>query len=310
MTLYGGRYEVRQFDASVSGPLFAIWGGDVQLAVGVDYRRESYEFNGSAAAAADQPDIFNVAFDNINALTPKNRTVKAAYAEVLIPIFRNLDIIARGPDRRLYRLRHHDESEGRRSSSGRSNRSCSAARTTPASGSRRSTRSSTARPSRPQRPGEQLVDPFACPSLVVSACPDPRLREHHSGHRSPAAISTLGPETAKQYNVGVVLQPLRRFSASVDWWSIAVDNTIAELTTLQLLENADALSRAVPARRTGRTIVAARPALDQRRRAADAGHRSRAARRPSTGWAARSTPASTAPICSRSARSCYRDRAL
>ncbi|HEX8660755.1 MAG TPA: TonB-dependent receptor plug domain-containing protein, partial [Brevundimonas sp.] len=81
-TLYGGRYEVKQFDASLAGRLFEIWGGDIQLAVGVDYRRETYRFNGSAAAAADQPDIFNVAFDNTNALAPQNRTVKAAYAEL------------------------------------------------------------------------------------------------------------------------------------------------------------------------------------------------------------------------------------
>ncbi len=92
--LYGGRYEVRQFDASLSGTLFQIGGRDAQLAFGVDYRRESYEFNGSPAAAAGTADIFNVAFDNINALTPKHRTVKAAYAEALFPVLPGLDVIA------------------------------------------------------------------------------------------------------------------------------------------------------------------------------------------------------------------------
>ena len=56
-----------------SGPLFELPGGTVQVALGVDYRRETYSFNGSAAAAATSPDIFNVAFDNVNALTPKYR---------------------------------------------------------------------------------------------------------------------------------------------------------------------------------------------------------------------------------------------
>ena len=84
-TLYGGRYQVRQFDASLSGSLFHIWGGDVQLAVGVDYRRESYEFNGSPAAAAGTPDIFNVAFDNINALTPKHRTREGGLCRGPVP---------------------------------------------------------------------------------------------------------------------------------------------------------------------------------------------------------------------------------
>ena len=88
MTLYGGQYEVKQFDASIAGPLFGLPGGDVQLALGVDYRRETYSFNGSAAAELDRPEIFNVAFDNVNALTAKSRDVKAAYAEVSDPGFR------------------------------------------------------------------------------------------------------------------------------------------------------------------------------------------------------------------------------
>jgi iron complex outermembrane recepter protein len=91
-TLYGGQYEVKQIDYSVSGSLFEVWGGTVQVAAGIDYRRETYEFNGSAAAAATAPVIFLAAFDNVNALTPKNRTVKAAYAEVLVPLFEGFEL--------------------------------------------------------------------------------------------------------------------------------------------------------------------------------------------------------------------------
>ena len=48
----------------------------------------------------------------------------------------------------------------------------------------------------------------------------------------------LGPETSKQYSVGVVFQPSRHFSASVDFWSINVDDVIGALTISQLLANA------------------------------------------------------------------------
>ena len=85
-TLFGGKYEVKQVDASVSGPLFSMPAGDVQIAAGIDYRRETYSFNGSPAAVAGQPVIFLAAFDNVNALTPKNRDVKAAYAEHLLTV--------------------------------------------------------------------------------------------------------------------------------------------------------------------------------------------------------------------------------
>ena len=246
--LYGGRYEVRQFDASVSGPLFPIWGRDVQLAAGVDYRRESYSFNGSDAAAANMPDIFNVAFDNINALTPKKRDVKAAYAELLVPILPELDITLAG---------RIDDYTG----FGTTKNPKISVKYRPIEQLlfRASYNTSFRVPSfnqifngatiSPSASGANIVDPFTCPSLIVSttvpAC----------FNITPDTITggnpLLGPETAKQFNVGVVLQPIRRFSASVDWWSIAVDNTITELTTLQLLQNAalfpDRFGRATPA---------------------------------------------------------------
>ncbi|MGB5019300.1 TonB-dependent receptor domain-containing protein, partial [Sphingorhabdus sp.] len=63
----------------------------------------------------------------------------------------------------------------------------------------------------------------------------------------------LGPETSEQFSVGVVLQPSSRFSASADFWSIAVDDTIGSLSIRQLLDNiADFPDRVV---RTGGIIT-------------------------------------------------------
>src|SRR3954463_3285317 len=94
--LYGGKYDTRQFDASVSGSLFRLPGGMAKLAAGVDYRREGYHFEGSPYGDGTQPDIFNAAFDNANALSTLNRTVKAAYAEALFPIVKQLEISVAG----------------------------------------------------------------------------------------------------------------------------------------------------------------------------------------------------------------------
>jgi len=232
-TLYGGRYQVRQFDASVSGSLFNIWGGDVQLAVGVDYRRESYEFNGSPAAAAGTPDIFNVAFDNINALTPKHRTVKAAYAEALFPILPSLDIIVAGRiddytgfgsttnPKVSFRFRPWEPIMFRGSYG---------------TGFRVPTfnqifNGTTISPN----PGNTLVDPTLCPTGNTTG-PQPQCAPI-----TPESLSggnlTLEPETSEQYTLGVVIQPSSRFSLSVDYWRIAVDNTIGTITIPQLLAN-------------------------------------------------------------------------
>ena len=233
VTLYGGRYEVKQVDASVSGPLFGLPGGQVQMAVGVDYRRETYSFNGSPAAAANQPDIFNVAFDNVNALTPKHRDVKAAYAELLVPIFPWLEISG------AVRI---DDYTG----FGTTTNPKITAKFRPVDWFmvRGSYNTGFRVPAFNQifngvtqspNPGNARADPTTCPAggtiNVTPGC----------NAITPDSLSggnlNLGPETSKQWSTGVVFQPVSNFSASVDYWNIAVDNTIGALTIDQLLNN-------------------------------------------------------------------------
>jgi iron complex outermembrane receptor protein len=231
--LYGGRYQVRQFDGSISGSLFSIGDRDVQLAVGVDYRRESYEFNGSPAAAAGTPDIFNVAFDNINALTPKHRTVRAAFAEALFPVLPGLDIILAGRiddytgfgsttnPKISFRFRPAEEILFRGSYG---------------TGFRVPTfnqifNGTTISPN----PGNALVDPTLCPTGNTTG-PQPQCAPITPDSLSGGNLN-LEPETSEQFTAGVVLQPSSRFSLSVDYWNIAVDNTIGTITIPQLLAN-------------------------------------------------------------------------
>jgi len=231
--LYGGRYQVRQFDASVSGSLFRIPGGDVQLAAGVDYRRETYEFNGSPAAAAGTADIFNVAFDNVNALTPKRRRVLAAYAEALFPVLPSLDIIVAG---------RIDDYTGFGSTT---NPKISfrfrpwqpiMLRGSYGTGFRVPTfnqifNGTTISPN----PGNTLVDPTLCPTGNTTG-PQPQCAPITPESLSGGNLN-LEPETSDQFTLGVVIRPTRRFSLSIDYWSIAVDNTIGTITIPQLLAN-------------------------------------------------------------------------
>ncbi len=70
------------------------------LRVGLDYRREGYGFDGSVAGDETQSaGIFNVAFDNANQLKPVRRDVKAAYAEVLVPVLDMLELYRRSAGR-------------------------------------------------------------------------------------------------------------------------------------------------------------------------------------------------------------------
>ncbi len=235
VTLYGGKYEVRQVDASVSGELFQLSGGMVQVALGVDYRKESYKFDGSSAGSISSPDIFNVAFDNINALNKVSRTVKAAYGEVLIPIFKPLEVTVAA---RLDDYTGFGTTFNPKFSAKFRPMDWLLFRGSYNTGFRVPTFNQIYNGvTQAPNPGNTLVDPTTCPSGVVSATAG-------CAAITPDSLSggnlTLEPETSKQASVGVVIQPSSRLSFSVDYWTIAVDNVIGSITIPQLLANINA----------------------------------------------------------------------
>jgi iron complex outermembrane recepter protein len=247
--LYGGRYEVYQGDASIAGRLFALPGGDVQIALGVDYRKEKYRFNGSPAATLATPDIFNAAFDNANALLGVSRDVKAAYGEISIPIFTALEVTG------AVRI---DDYTG----FGTTTNPKVTAKFRPVDWLlfRGSYNTGFRVPTFNQlfngitqspNPGNARVDPTTCPQNTVNAAIP------GCAAITPDSLTggnpLLGPETSDQYTVGVVFTPARRFSATVDFWSISVDNTIGALTIDQLLQNQSSFPTRVT--RTGGVIT-------------------------------------------------------
>ncbi|MCW1402557.1 TonB-dependent receptor [Novosphingobium sp. MW5] len=233
--LYGGKYTLWQADASLSGDLFELPGGMVKVAVGVDYRREGYSFDGSTAAdPAKSPDIFNVAFDNVNQLSKRTRDVKAAYAEVLVPVFDMLELTGaiRVDDYTGFGSTVNPKFTAKfqpvdwfmvRGSYGTGfrvptfNQIFNGVTQSP-------------------NPGSSLTDPTTCPSGgVVNVTPGcaPITPDSLSGGNL-----NLGPETSEQYSFGAVLRPTSRITLSADYWNIAVDNVIAgSITIPQLFAN-------------------------------------------------------------------------
>jgi len=233
--LYGGKYKVRQVDFSASGSLFEMPAGAVQLAVGADYRKETYSFDGSTAAIAGASDIFNAAFDNANALSEVSRDVKAAYAEVLVPVLDVLEVTGaiRVDDYSGFGSTVNPKFTAKfqpvdwvmlRGSYGTGfrvpnfNQIFNGVTISP-------------------NPGNTLTDPTTCASGVVNSTPG-------CAAITPESMSggnlELGPETSEQYTVGIVLKPMPRVTLSADYWSIAVDNVIGSITIPQLLANINA----------------------------------------------------------------------
>ncbi|MEG3048933.1 MAG: TonB-dependent receptor, partial [Thermomonas sp.] len=92
--LYEGTSTTTTFDASFSGSLgFNLWAEDeVQAAVGVDIRREEYEFGGPAQWATGNAYIFGAPGDAANYMTPKRRDIKAVFAEFNVPVLDSLEL--------------------------------------------------------------------------------------------------------------------------------------------------------------------------------------------------------------------------
>lgn len=229
VTLYGGKFTLEQADVSSSGSIWTLPAGDLMAAVGVDSRREKYSFQGDQRALADQRAIFNVPFDNANALGGVKRTVKAIYGELLIPLHKNLELTAA--------VRRDDYSGFGATTNPKISMKFTP---TPEFMVRAGYNTGFRVPSfnqlfngvtQSQFTGATLVDFSKCPAGVVSATPGcESIRPVIFTGGKP----DLGPEEASQYTYGFVWAPLKNFSMNVDFWQIDRDGTIQflDLTTL------------------------------------------------------------------------------
>ena len=225
-SLYGGKYTTTQLDFVTSGSVFKLPGGDAMAAVGVDFRQEKYKFDGNDSVNTNDINtwIFNAAFDNTNALKGVKRDVKAVFGEVVLPIVKSLEA--------NLSLRH-DQYSG---FGGTTNPKVSLKFTPLDSLGFRASYSTGFRVptfnqlynGKTDSPytGAGVPDPLTCPSGVVSTtagCTAITFNTLFGG------VPDLKPEESKMANVGILWQPSREFSASLDWWSIQREGTIQGL---------------------------------------------------------------------------------
>ena len=233
VTLYGGKFTLRQADFTATGPLFKLPAGEVMAAVGGDYRKEQYKFNGNATDLATQSAIFNAPFDSVNTLDTVKRNIKAVFGEVLVPVMKGLEASA---------AVRHDSYTG---FGGTTNPKFSL-RYQPFE--QLLVRASTSKGFRVPTfnqlfngitistyAGKDLVDPAKCPSGVV----DP----NNAGCASitPDILTggkpSLGPEKSKQWTWGFVWSPTPDVTMGADWWQIRKTGTIQAVSLSDLVKN-------------------------------------------------------------------------
>ncbi len=233
VVLFGGKFTVTQVDGTITGSLFDLPGGTVKAALGADYRREEYRFNGDVRAAAARPTILAAPFDDAFALAPRSRDIKAVFAEVLIPVFDGFELNA---------AIRHDNYTG---FGGTTNPKISAKYQPIDQITFRGSYNTGFRvPSFNQifngtlespLPGADLADPSTCPggrpNTTMPGCAVINPNVLSGGNLN------IGPEKAKQFGLGIVLQPTNNISATVDWWKITRRGAITTLSVRELVDN-------------------------------------------------------------------------
>ena len=233
VNLYGGRSTTTIFDASFSGGLgFDLWGGEVQAALGIDLRREGYQFNGPADANRGNAWIFGAPGDGSNYMAPVHRNVEAGFAEVYLPVLDSLEVTLAA---------RHDRYDGFGSTT---NPKYSfkwqpldmlAIRGAYSTGFKvpdfaRLFRGVTQTP----LTSRGLADPATCPSGI----PNPNVAgcEEITPVILTGGNPNLAPEEAKQKSFGFVLAPTDWINVSVDWWEIERTDTIRSTSLQELID--------------------------------------------------------------------------
>ncbi|WCE05241.1 TonB-dependent receptor [Pseudoxanthomonas sp. JBR18] len=233
--LYGGTSTMTSLDASVSGGLgFSLYGGEAQLATGIDLRREEYEFGGNQTG--EDEGIYLAPFDNGNVLQKVSRDTKAVFAELYLPVLDTLDVTLAG---------RYDHYEG---FGGTTNPKFSfkwqpidalAFRGAYSTGFKVPTFNQMfyGEAESPYT-GLDLADPATCPGGVADTS-TPGC-EAIQPNLLTGGKKDLDPEESRQKSLGVVIAPVDWFNMSVDWWEIKREKTIRSGISIDtLVENYD-----------------------------------------------------------------------
>lgn len=209
-TLYGSSVtKTTQLDFKASREVGKLEGGPIGLALGAELRRES--INLDPTTGTDAGNVIGLGYSAYNG----NRNVVAAYAEVLLPVKKNIEITA------ALRADHYSDV-------GDSFTPKLGVKWTPAKNL--ALRGTVAEGFRAPSAAENGVgglaafssasDPVRCAVGVASAC-------------SPGSVALitspnpgLKPETSQSYSLGVVWDPTPKTSMSLDFWQIVRKNEI------------------------------------------------------------------------------------
>ncbi len=210
-------------DAKLSRAIGQLGGGDVQLALGAELRREKTDFSSSAVLKSNDITGDRSSSGALLADTSNERDVKGVFAEVIAPLTKAWEA--------QFAIRHDRYDSVADANSGRTSPDLSTtnpklglswrptstllARTSYGTGFRAPSISEMFRPLRAGVTASFVRDPVSgeTTQLPIDRASNPDLR----------------PEKSKQFSLGVVFEPSREWNASVDYWVIRKTDIISEI---------------------------------------------------------------------------------
>lgn len=221
----GGKFRTLAWDGRLTNAIGSLAGGDIVLSVGAELRRQRFEISAPPILATG--DIAGLGGGVLP--VSKSRSVHSAFAEVNLPILKNLetnlslradrydDLKKDGsPVTGKISLRYvPSDTVSLRSSYGTGFRapSLSEAYTPESLGS-----------------SEQFTDPVGGPNYQANA--------------KVGGNANLVPEKSKQWSLGVLVAPHKTVKLSADYFAINIDRFIAALTAQRMVNAAHGVSNA------------------------------------------------------------------
>lgn len=220
-----GKTTLTSVDGSMSGEVLQLPAGAMSAAVGFDLRRESYGFGQDIDATTVYLSPGNAA------LNKATRNVKAVYAELLVPVIKDLEL--------QLALRRDDYSLV-----GATTNPKVSFRYQPANWLlfRGSANKGFLAPSFTQLYSGQLFQELSSGVIDTIGCArhpgDPAFCAPARLNYFSGGNTALKPETSKQGSLGMVIEPVKGYSASLDYWAINSKDRILNRSATIVLNNA------------------------------------------------------------------------
>ncbi len=206
------------FDAKATRDLFAMTGGTAAIAVGGEYRKEKMRFTPSALLAAGE-----IRGDGAAQAFTGERTVKAAYAELSLPFMAGVEA--------QVALRHDRYNDFGGTTNPKFGLRWQPAkelvlRTSYSEGFRAPSLADLNNPPRTGQTNGIYDDPLGC---IKTGTVDNTNNPDYCGLQPDKLLggrAGLKPETSKQFSAGIVFEPQRNLTTTLDYWKIRKQDVI------------------------------------------------------------------------------------